>query len=294
MSLVFVYCCMNYLFSLIITRFIKQEDNTPQVYYAMSGLVYSLAMICSNLALQFVSYPTQVIAKSCKPIPVMIFGVLLGKKSYSLRKYIFVGMVVFGVILFLYKDKKDKKEQNEFEGIHLKPYFSLLHHFTWTATKYYLILGMGLGELLVLSSLFMDGVYSALQERMKADYQTKSLCMMTSLNKWATICLGILWVLTKEVFTFFAFLQRQPSVIWKLGALSICGFCGQFSMISMVTEFGTLPAAIVATIRKFFTVLVSVLLLGNTLLGRQWVATMIIFTGLFLDILYGKTVVKSK
>ncbi|KAK6621864.1 hypothetical protein RUM44_001671 [Polyplax serrata] len=245
------------------------EDNTPQVYYAMSGLVYSLAMICSNLALQFVSYPTQVIAKSCKPIPVMIFGVLLGKKSYSLRKYIFVGMVVFGVILFLYKDKKDKKEQNEFEG-------------------------MGLGELLVLSSLFMDGVYSALQERMKADYQTKSLCMMTSLNKWATICLGILWVLTKEVFTFFAFLQRQPSVIWKLGALSICGFCGQFSMISMVTEFGTLPAAIVATIRKFFTVLVSVLLLGNTLLGRQWVATMIIFTGLFLDILYGKTVVKSK
>lgn len=116
-SLVITYCSMNYIFSLLILSIVKQEDTTPCMYYSVSGLLYFLAMICSNMALQFISYPTQVIAKSCKPIPVMIFGVLLGKKSYPVRKYFFVGMVVIGVIMFMYKDKKEEKiNKAESEG----------------------------------------------------------------------------------------------------------------------------------------------------------------------------------
>jgi len=56
------------------------EDGTSTLYYVMSALTYLLAMVCSNMALQFVSYPTQVIGKAGKPIPVMILGVLLGKR----------------------------------------------------------------------------------------------------------------------------------------------------------------------------------------------------------------------
>lgn len=157
-----------------------------------------------------------------------------------------------------------------------------------------MFLGLGIGELLVLSSLFMDGLQAACQERMKAEHQTKPLSMMAEMNKWAMIFLGFLWILSQEIFSFASFLQRQPSVFGKLAALASCGFVGQFCMITTVTEFGTLPASIVATIRKFFTVLASVLLLGNYLLARQWVATIIIFSGLFLDIFYGKTESKVK
>lgn len=57
------------------------------------------------MALQHVNYPTQVIGKSCKPIPVMILGVLIGRKSYALSKYLFVLMIVLGVGIFMYKDK---------------------------------------------------------------------------------------------------------------------------------------------------------------------------------------------
>ena len=42
--------------------------------------------------------------KSCKPIPVMILGVLFGSKSYALAKYLFTLMIVVGVALFMYKD----------------------------------------------------------------------------------------------------------------------------------------------------------------------------------------------
>ena len=46
------------------------------------------------------------LGKSAKPIPVMILGVLLARKRYPLAKYLFVLMIVIGVALFMYKDKK--------------------------------------------------------------------------------------------------------------------------------------------------------------------------------------------
>jgi len=81
-ALVFVQCLLNYLFAKIIllTVMKQDEDITSTLYYSLSALTYLLAMVCSNMALQFVSYPTQVIGKAGKPIPVMVLGVLLGKK----------------------------------------------------------------------------------------------------------------------------------------------------------------------------------------------------------------------
>jgi hypothetical protein len=46
--------------------------------------------------------------------------------------------------------------------------------------------------------------------------------------------------------------------------------------------------AIIATIRKFISVFLSVILYGNPLLNRQWCAAGIIFGALFLDIFFSK------
>lgn len=44
----------------------------------------------------------------------------------------------------------------------------------------------------------------------------------------------------------------------------------------------------VTTTRKFFTVLSSVLLFGNQLSPRQWFGAVLVFVGLFADMLWGK------
>jgi len=46
-----------------------------------------------------------VIGKSIKPIPVMLLGVLLARKRYPAVKYLFVLLIVIGVILFMYQPK---------------------------------------------------------------------------------------------------------------------------------------------------------------------------------------------
>lgn len=49
-----------------------EKDKTYPLWYVATSLCYISAMVCSNMALRHINYPTQVIAKSSKPIPVMV------------------------------------------------------------------------------------------------------------------------------------------------------------------------------------------------------------------------------
>lgn len=73
------------------------SDTTPKWMHAFCSLTYLGAMLASNEALQHVSYPTQVLGKSIKPVPVMILGVLIARKRYRIFKYIGVTLIVLGM-----------------------------------------------------------------------------------------------------------------------------------------------------------------------------------------------------
>merc|ERR1719309_1889291 len=146
MALVAFQCAVNYLYALIMGHTVlKQgEDTTKSSFYACASLTYLLAMVTSNKALSWVNYPTQVIGKSCKPIPVMVLGVLVGRKKYPMLKYLFILMIVAGVALFMYKDSAAKSSTAGSDSL------------------------IGVGELLLIASLTCDGLTGAVQERMKA------------------------------------------------------------------------------------------------------------------------------
>ncbi|RZF40905.1 hypothetical protein LSTR_LSTR015061 [Laodelphax striatellus] len=263
LSLVCTQCIVNYLYAIFLSRtFMKQGENVTNWFYlAASALTYLLAMVCTNMALKWVNYPTQVIGKSAKPIPVMVLGVLLGNKSYPAQKYFFVLLVVLGVALFMYKDGKQSKDNDS---------------------------GFGFGEVLLGLALIMDGLTGAVQERMRSEYKTKSLHMMSSMNKWSVIFLSVCIIYTGELTEFIKFVSRHQSIIWELITFSIASAQGQMFIFLMIEHFGPLPCSIVTTTRKLFTVLFSILLFGNAITPRQWVGTFVVFGGLFLDTLYGK------
>lgn len=138
LTLVTTQCIINYLIAkAAVIVWPQTEDKTARLYYASVSVTYLLAMVASNMALQWVPYPTQVVGKSAKPIPVLILGVLVGKKSYAFKKYLFVFIIVVGVVLFMLKDnvKKSPAEDAAF----------------------------GAGELLLILSLVMDGLMGAIQ-----------------------------------------------------------------------------------------------------------------------------------
>lgn len=239
----------------------QKEDKTPKFYYISSALTYLLAMITSNMALRWVPYPTQVVGKSAKPIPVMILGVLIGNKRYDLKKYICILMIVIGVALFMYKDGKVSSVNEE---------------------------TIGLGELLLFLSLSMDGLTGAIQERMRAASSPSGKQMMLGMNGWSTIMTGAALIATGECWQFLSFAAKYPYLWMNLGLLALTGALGQLFIFMMVSGYGPLSCSVVTTTRKFFTVLCSVILFGNVLVTRQWYGAVLVFAGLFADIFLGK------
>ncbi|XP_023247857.1 solute carrier family 35 member B1 isoform X2 [Copidosoma floridanum] len=266
--LVFVQCVVNCLFAkgLLVTVMKQGEDTTRVVYYACSALMYLLAMVCSNMALQFINYPTQVVGKAGKPIPVMIFGVLLGGKTYPFKKYCFITLIVTGVVLFMYKENA---ATNKIEG-------------------------EGFGQVLLLLSLTMDSLISAVQNKMQTEHKTKSGHMMFNMNLWSILYSGAVILVTGEFLSFLKFLQRHPSAIQHIFTLSICGALGQYFIFLTISEFSPLTCSIMTTTRKCFTVVASIMYFGNSLLPRQWFAAFMVFFGLFLDAFYGRTKIVKK
>uniref|UniRef100_A0A8C0I3L0 Solute carrier family 35 member B1 n=1 Tax=Balaenoptera musculus TaxID=9771 RepID=A0A8C0I3L0_BALMU len=165
LTLVFIQCVINAVFAKILIQFFDtaRVDRTRSWLYAACSVSYLGAMVSSNSALQFVNYPTQVLGKSCKPIPVMLLGVTLLKKKYPMAKYLCVLLIVAGVALFMYKPKK---------------VVGIEEH------------TVGYGELLLLLSLTLDGLTGVSQDHMRAHYQTGSNHMMLNINLWSTLLLG--------------------------------------------------------------------------------------------------------
>ena len=60
----------------------------------------------SNSTLGHLNYPTQVIFKCCKLIPVLVGSALIQGKKHSSVDYVAAGLMVVGLIFFTLADSK--------------------------------------------------------------------------------------------------------------------------------------------------------------------------------------------
>ena len=268
LSLVLILCLVNFAFASVVRKIAfaspnaDDNDSTPTRLYAAAALSYLTAALSAQKAMTWVSYPAQVIGKSCKPIPVMFFCAAFCKVRYPVSKYGFVSMVVVGVVMFMYKDEKAEPEELEsFSGI---------------------------GEILLLVSLVFDGVGGAVQERLNSGHSPNSVTMMSEINKWSVLFLAVAVSGTQEPWQLSEFVYRHPAVIWHLLVLSVTGAVGQFFVYVCLSDVGPLQCSLITTTRKLVTVLASIIVFGNTVTVLQCFGAVLVFAGLFLDLYFGK------
>lgn len=232
----------------------QDNDNTHQGFYASSALTYLLAMVSSNMALRILPYPTQVVAKSARPATVTLLGVLIGRKSYALQKYLFLLIIVLGVVLFMYKEGEiNTSSENS-----------------------------GLGELLLCISLLMDGLKGAIHERMRAASKPSALHMMFSMNFWSSLMLSVALVITGEGKEFLAFALKHPDLQMHLIMLALSGAFGQLFIFIMVSSSGPLTCAIITTTARILTVLCF-----ESASNHLWFEAAFVLIGVVAYILYG-------
>ena len=73
----------------------------------------------------------------------------------------------------------------------------------------------------------------------------------------------------------------------------LCSSVGQIFIYAVLHQYGSLVLAVVTTTRKFFTILVSVLLSGRALSLPEWASVAVVFSGITLDIYFTKYARKS-
>lgn len=112
--------------------------------------------------------------------------------------------------------------------------------------------------------------------------------MMLAMNGISASILLTIAIYSGEAQLFVNFVIKHPIVIKHILLLALAGGLGQGFIFYMVIEFGVLPCSIVTTARKFFTILFSVSFFENSLQMHQWYGAVLVFGGLFSDILFTK------
>jgi len=234
-----------------------------------SGVSQMLAMAASNEALRYVSFPTQILGKSCKMVPVMIGGILLGGKTYTLAQYAQVILITVGVCVFNFGGKSKKGADDSSYGLAL-----------------------------IVASLVMDMVTGGLQDRVKM--RTKELnpeakgakpTMHESMfytNLSGAIVALALAAVSSDLLPGVQFCLKYPEVTWAILVYSLASAVGQNFIYYTVTQFSPLLLSTVTTTRKIFSTLYSIFRdPSNVLSTMQWSGCGLVFLGIFVDLAAG-------
>jgi len=231
-------------------------------------------------ALSHISYPTMVLGKSCKLVPVMIMNVLLYRRRFAPHKYLVVALVTIGITAFMGLGDASSSSSKKHKGGNA------------TSSLW--------GITLLLINLIIDGATNSTQDEIFARYKITGQQMMFWLNAWSTLLTSVLLVLPlppipvlhsasstttgiSELQAALAYIRSHPDVIRPLVNFSVTGSLGQLFIFETLQHFGSLTLVTVTLTRKLFTMVLSVVVYNHTLTLGQWFGAAVVFAGIGVE-----------
>ncbi|XP_007545628.1 adenosine 3'-phospho 5'-phosphosulfate transporter 1 isoform X1 [Poecilia formosa] len=244
--------------------FKQPRHGAPMYMYSFASLSNILSSWCQYEALKFISFPTQVLAKASKVIPVMLMGKLISRKSYEYWEYFTAVLISVGVSMFLLSSTTSK------------------HPSTVTTFS---------GVVILIGYIVFDSFTSNWQDNL-FKYKMSSVQMMFGVNLFS--CLFTVGSLLEQgaFFESLAFMTRHSEFAFHAVLLSVCSACGQLFIFYTISQFGAAIFTIIMTLRQAFAILLSCFLYGHsvTIVGGFGVA--VVFVALFLRV-YARSRMKS-
>ena len=76
----------------------------PWSFYCMLCFCLLVSSATSNIALQYINYPTKVVFRSCKLVPTMLIAVTYNSKKVQWFEFMFGIFISLGMVLFAAAD----------------------------------------------------------------------------------------------------------------------------------------------------------------------------------------------
>lgn len=250
-------------------RYVRDETPTtiPPARFAVLGMTSMGSTFCSVRSLRYVIYPIQVLAKSCKPVPVMIMGAFMGKK-YPLRKYLNVVLIVLGVALFMGGGSGGGKHKGGSSSTNSTATGDASEDDVDSSPSQ--LFGIGL----LFISLCFDGGTGAYEDKLMSVHSVGPFDLMYNIQLGKTILAGIGLLVLNQMHIFVAMVQEMG---FLLVALGLSGAMGQVFIFVTIAKFGALTCSIIGLARKVTTLVASIYIYGHSLNVTQ-------FTGLVISV----------
>lgn len=232
----------------------------------------SLTNVCSSWfqyeALKFVSFPTQVLAKACKIIPIMVMGKIVSKKTYEQYEYIVAALICFGMTLFLMGSSSDNTKSD-------------------TVTTFS-------GVLLLMGYMATDSFTSNWQNELFNQHKMSSVQMMCGVNLFSCLLTASSILQQGTLFTSLVFMSQFPSFTFDCVILSCCSAVGQLFIYYTISEFGAVTFIIIMTLRQLVAIIISCVTYNHPITAAGVIGVMVVFSAMFLKIYCGQRLKKRK
>lgn len=206
--------------------------------YFRTSLLITAAAPFGFAALAHISYPTMVLGKSCKLVPVLIMNVLLYRRRFAPHKYLVVAMVTAGITMFMFFGSESAAAASK--------------HASKASQS-----GGGsnfIGLLYLLINLALDGTINSTQDEIFSRHKVTGQQMMFFINLFgsfislflASLPLPYIPVLHpshiqgSELANALKFIESHPGVIKPLVQFAFTGALGQLFIFETLQHFGSL------------------------------------------------------
>lgn len=213
--------------------------SSPLHEYSFPAVANMLSSWCQYEALKYISFPTQVLAKAFKLVPVMLMGRFLHDKTYESYEYSTAATIGFGIYIFL-----DSSEHLELgRDVWSNPYGAK---------------GALCGVVLLLLFLFFDSFTGQWQARMfKINQDISMIQMMLLINAFSAVFSFITLVHGQELYGTLLFVYSHPTFMVHLSIYCLCAIIGQLFIFYTVKNFGAVVFSIIMSIRLLFSIMLS-------------------------------------
>ena len=252
---------------------------SPLWEYSFPSVANMLSSWCQYEALKYVSFPTQMLAKAFKMVPVMLMGKVLHNKAYETYEYFTGGVVAFGLYLFLSSSEKIDLKQNVFGDPES-------------------VTGAWCGVVLLMLFLFFDSFTSQWQTRMfQLHKQMSPLQMMLITNAFSTVFAFITLVHQEELSSSLSFVVSHPEIVLHLSLFCISSTVGQLFIFYTVKNFGAVVLSIIMSIRILISTMLSCFVYSHPITELGFVGILIVFGAITYRIwrkTHGKPLIRWK
>eukprot|EP01126_Amoeba_proteus_P036903 TRINITY_DN3779_c0_g1_i1.p1 TRINITY_DN3779_c0_g1~~TRINITY_DN3779_c0_g1_i1.p1 ORF type:complete len:373 (+),score=69.99 TRINITY_DN3779_c0_g1_i1:160-1278(+) len=222
---------------------------------AIPSFFLFLGNFCGHKSLEYINVTTKTVAKSMKPMPILVLGSIMGKKYHPYR-YIGIFLLCLGITFFMLELERGGKSP--------------------TGSSYY-------GIFLSILALVFDGFVGVTQDKINQIGKPSPVLFMAGVNLWTLVISLVSFYLSLEPANLWEVLTRNPSVWWYLGCISLANPLGCHFLYLVITEYSSLQASVITTSRKFLTILVNSLWFNVRMTYLQQFGIFLLFLGISLD-----------